>query len=158
MVQWCTTLWERLWLVRYTKKLVSYIQIDLHRFIIRVASGNRVSGQITGHGKTDLWTKLSNDSLKRWHLNFQFYCKMTSNDSDNGPDISDLTRPDLGVRELGKPDWGGRTDVTSFSEPVNSPRDDFKKRNRGIKYLREFGFWKWFQTVLFNFNLNQGGI
>ena len=104
MVQWCTTLWERLWLVRYTKKLVSYIQIDLHRFIIRVASGNRVSGQITGHGKTDLWTKLSNDSLKRWHLNFQFYCKMTSNDSDHGPDIP------WHVRIWASGIWGNRTE------------------------------------------------
>lgn len=45
--------------------------------------------------------------------------------------------------------------MTSFSEPVNSPRDDFKKETGELNICENLVFENGFRQY---FNLNQGGI
>ena len=60
----------------------------------------QITGLRSGHGKNDLWTKLSDDSLKRWHFNFQFDCRMTLNNPDNDR-ARNISRNIRTVRERG---------------------------------------------------------
>ena len=144
--------WQR------TKKLSELPKINLLKFIFVRKYLSFYWPVIVKKHESAKW---SNDSLKRWHFDFQFYWAMTANDREIDRNCHDMSLDISGQFPAGPGNFrwsrcGGPMWLLFRNRWIHHVM--ILKRNRGIKYLSDKtqkNTVSRIETVLFNFSLKQ---